>query len=184
MPSTHLSLHFHVVFSTKDRHPFIAETWRSRFHEYIGGLIRAADGIPEAVGGTADHVHLLAGQRATHTLANFVQDIKQTSSRWIHESIGVKNFAWQPGYGAFTVSVSNRPAVKAYIAAQPEHHRTKTFQEEYVAFLQKHSVEYDERYHGDSGRRPFRPETCLCILTVPPTKRIPLAPWSRSNNGY
>jgi putative transposase len=146
MPSTHLSLHFHIVFSTKDRHPFIESSWRSRLHEYLGGLVRATDGIPEAVGGTADHVHLLAGLKATHTLSTFVQDIKQTSSRWIHETIGVKNFAWQQGYGAFTVSESNRGAVKEYIAKQEEHHRTKSLQEEYLAFLQKHGVQYDERY--------------------------------------
>jgi REP element-mobilizing transposase RayT len=146
MPSTHLSLHFHIVFSTKDRHPFFVESWRPRLHEYLGGLIRAAEGIPEAIGGTADHVHLLVGLRATHALASFVQDIKQNSSRWIHETIGVNNFAWQPGYGAFTVSVSNCDVVKEYIANQDEHHRTKSFQEEYGAFLQKHSVAYDVKY--------------------------------------
>jgi putative transposase len=146
MPSTHLSLHFHIIFSTKDRHPFITEDWRSRLHEYLGGLIREADGIPEAIGGTADHVHLLVGLRATHSLATFVQDIKQSSSRWIHESIGVKNFSWQPGYGAFTVSVSNCESVKAYIASQAEHHRKKSFQEEYVTFLKKHDVAYEEKY--------------------------------------
>ena len=146
MPSTHLSLHFHIVFSTKDRHPFIADEWRNRLHEYLGGLVRAADGIPETVGGTADHVHLLVGLRATHALASFVQDIKQTSSRWVHETIGVKDFAWQPGYGAFTVSVSNCEAVKEYIANQAEHHRARTFQEEYVAFLQKHGVDYEAKY--------------------------------------
>jgi putative transposase len=146
MPSTHLSLHFHIVFSTKNRQPFIADDWRGRLHEYLGGLVRAADGIPEAIGGTNDHVHLLVGMRATHALASFVQDIKQTSSRWIHETIGVKNFAWQPGYGAFTVSVSNCDAVRIYVADQAEHHRIKSFQEEYVAFLQKHHVEYDEKY--------------------------------------
>jgi putative transposase len=143
MPSTHLSLHYHIVFSTKDRHPYIADSWRGRLHEYIGGLIRAADAIP---GGVADHVHLLAGLRATHTLASFVQDIKQTSSGWIHRTIGVKDFAWQQGYGAFTVSVSNRSDVKEYISKQPEHHLSKTFQEEYVAFLRKHEVAYDEKY--------------------------------------
>ncbi|MDQ6631100.1 MAG: transposase [Verrucomicrobiota bacterium] len=97
MPSTHLSLHYHIVFSTKDRYPFIADDWRGRLHEYLGGLIRAANAVPEVVGGTADHAHLLAGLRATHSLAAFMQDIKQTSSRWIHETIGVKNFAWQQG---------------------------------------------------------------------------------------
>lgn len=146
MPSTHLSLHYHIVFSTKDRHPFIADEWRDRLHGYLGGLIRHAEGIPEAIGGIADHVHLLAGLRATHSLATFVQDVKQTSSKWIHETVGAKDFAWQQGYGAFTVSVSNCDAVKEYIAKQPEHHRKRTFQEEYLAFLKKHGVEYDERY--------------------------------------
>ncbi|HWI59924.1 MAG TPA: IS200/IS605 family transposase [Bacillota bacterium] len=138
MPSTHLSLHYHVVFSTKDRQPLIAEEWRGRLFEYLGGLIRAAEGIPEAVGGTTDQVHMLIGLRATHTLASFIQDIKQTSSHWVHETIGLKSFSWQPGYGAFTVSVSNREAVREYIAHQADHHRIKTFQEEYVAFLNKH----------------------------------------------
>jgi REP element-mobilizing transposase RayT len=119
--------------------------YRNRQIRFIA-LIRAADAIPEAVGGTADHVHLLVGLRATHSLASLVQDIKQTSSRWIHETIGVENFAWQPGYGAFTVSVSNCSAVKEYIANQAEHHRTKTFQDEYVAFLQKHCLAYEEKY--------------------------------------
>jgi REP-associated tyrosine transposase len=146
MPSTHLSLHFHIVFSTKDRHPFIVESWRGRLHEYLGGLVRTAKGVPEAIGGTADHVHLLIGLRATHSLAVLVQDIKQTSSRWIHEAIPVKDFAWQQGYGAFTVSVSNCAAVRIYIANQMEHHRKKTFQEEYIAFLKRHAVTYDERY--------------------------------------
>jgi putative transposase len=146
MPSTHLSLHFHIVFSTKDRHPFITDAWRARLHEYMGGIIRKADGIPEAIGGIEDHVHLLVGLRATHVLAEFVQDVKQTSSRWIHDIIGVKNFAWQSGYGAFTVSVSNCDAVKGYIADQPEHHRTKSFQAEYVQFLQKHGITFDEKY--------------------------------------
>src|SRR6185436_10529511 len=111
MPATHLSLHYHIVFSTKDRQPFIADEWRPRLHEYLGGLIRTAEGFPEAIGGTDDHVHLLAGLRATHMLSSFVQDIKQTSSRWIHETIQVKDFAWQQGYGAFTVSESNRDSV-------------------------------------------------------------------------
>ena len=116
MPSTHLSLHYHVVFSTKDRQPSIAAEWRPRLHEYLGGLVRSAEGVPEAIGGTADHIHLLTGLRATHTLSAFVQDIKQSSSRWVHETIGVRDFLWQQGYGAFTVSVANVDAVKRYIA--------------------------------------------------------------------
>jgi REP element-mobilizing transposase RayT len=146
MPSTHTCLHFHIIFSTKDRHPFIEDAWRTRLHEYLGGLIRNADGIPEAVGGTMDHVHLLVSLGATHDLASFVKDIKQSSSRWIHENIGIKNFAWQPGYGAFTVSVSNCDDVKKYIGNQAEHHRTKSFQDEYATLLKRHGVSYDEKY--------------------------------------
>jgi REP element-mobilizing transposase RayT len=146
MPSTHLSLHYHIVFSTKDRSPLITYELSPRLHEYLGGLIRTADAIPECIGGVADHVHLLVGLKATHTLSSFVQDIKQTSSRWVHETLGVKDFIWQQGYAAFTVSVSNLEAVKDYIANQPEHHRTKTFQEEYIALLRKHAVAYEEKY--------------------------------------
>ena len=146
MPATHLSLHYHIIFSTKERHPFVSDDWRNRLHEYLGGLVHRAEGFPEAVGGTADHVHLLVSLRATTTLASFVQDIKQTSSRWIHETMGVKNFAWQQGYGAFTVSVSNSAAVRKYIANQVEHHRKMTFQEEYILFLKKHGVKYDEKF--------------------------------------
>ena len=146
MPATHTSLHIHVVFSTKDRCPWIDSVWRLRLHEYLGGLIRAAQAIPEAIGGTGDHVHLLIGLRATHALATLIQDIKQTSSRWIHETIGEKEFVWQQGYGAFSVSATARDAVKTYIANQEEHHRTKTFQEEYMEFLHKSGVGFDERY--------------------------------------
>ena len=146
MPATHLSLHYHLVFSTKDRRPILADSWRARLHEYLGGLTKAANGFPEAVGGTADHIHILAGLRATHTLAKFVQDVKQASLKWIHQTFDVREFAWQPGYGAFTVSASNRASVARYIADQERHHRTKTFQNEYVNFLKKSGVEYDERY--------------------------------------
>lgn len=146
MPATHLSLHYHLVFSTKDRQPFIVDAWRSRLHEYLGGLIRAAQGVPEAIGGTSDHVHILAGLRATCALADFVQDIKQVSSRWVHETLGLRQFAWQPGYEAFTVGASSRGGVVKYIMDQGEHHRIKTFQEEYVELLKKSGAEYDERY--------------------------------------
>jgi REP element-mobilizing transposase RayT len=146
MPSTHLRLHYHVVFSTKGRYPWIAAEWRSRLHEYLGGLVRAAGGFPESVGGTADHVHMLLGLRATHTLSTVVQDIKQTSSKWIHQTVGQPAFAWQPGYAAFTVSVSNLNQVIEYLLRQEEHHHGKTFQEEYVAFLERHAVPYDARY--------------------------------------
>ncbi|MEO6750743.1 MAG: IS200/IS605 family transposase [Chthoniobacteraceae bacterium] len=146
MPSTHLSLHYHIVFSTKDRAPLIADVWRERLHAYIGGIVRNVNGAAEAVGGVADHVHLLIGLRATHCLADVVRDIKAVSSRWVHEEMGVTRFAWQEGYGAFTVSATHCDSVREYIARQEEHHRTRTFQEEYLEFLQRGGVEYDERY--------------------------------------
>ncbi len=146
MPSTHLALHYHVIFSTKDREPVIAAPWRERLHAYLGGVVRNVEGIPETIGGVHDHVHLLIGLRATHCLADVVRDVKAVSSRWVHEEIGMRNFAWQEGYGAFTVSPSQREAVRHYIERQEEHHRHRTFQEEYLEFLQRCGVEYDERF--------------------------------------
>ena len=146
MPSTHLSLHYHVVFSTKDRVPSIATAWRERLHAYLGGVVRNVNGVPEAMGGIADHVHLLIGLRATACLADVVRDVKAVSSRWVHEEIGERSFAWQEGYGAFTVSASQRGIVCEYIARQEEHHRKRTFQEEYRELLKRSGVDYDERF--------------------------------------
>lgn len=146
MPSTHLSLHVHVVFSTKERRSFIADDWRQDLHAYLGGCVKTINGIPLAIGGVADHVHLLLGMRATHCLADVVRDIKKSSSRWIHESIGQRIFEWQEGYGAFTVSASNVAAVKSYIQKQEEHHRRSRFEDEYRELLEKHEIEFDERY--------------------------------------
>ena len=146
MSSTHLSLHHHLVFSTKNRVPTIADAWRGRLHAYLGGVVRNVEGVPEAIGGVADHVHLLIGLRATVRLADVVRDVKAVSSRWVHEEIGDRGFFWQEGYGAFTVSASQRDLVREYIAKQEEHHRRRTFQEEYVELLKCSGVEYDDRY--------------------------------------
>jgi REP element-mobilizing transposase RayT len=146
MSSTHLSLHYHLVFGTKDHEPLITSTWCDRLHAYLGGLIRTLDGVPEAVGGASDHVHLLVGLRATHTLADVLRETKSVSSAWVVEDVGVRSFAWQEGYGAFTVSPSQLENVRAYIQQQEEHHRTRTFREEYLALLQRSGVEFDERY--------------------------------------
>ena len=135
MPSTHLSLHYHVIFSTKDRAPATAAAWRERLHAYLGGVVRNVGGVAEAIGGIHDHVHLLLGLRATACLADVVRDLKAVSSRWVHEEIGERAFAWQEGYGAFTVSASQCVQVREYIARQEEHHRKRTFQEEYLELL-------------------------------------------------
>ena len=146
MPSTHLSLHYHLVFSTKDRVPLIVPAWRERLHAFLGGVVNQLDGIPEAIGGVADHVHLLVGLRATHCLADVMREVKSVSSRWVHEEVGERAFAWQEGYGGFTVGAPQCPAVREYIVGQEEHHRTRTYQEEYLDFLQRGAVEYDDRY--------------------------------------
>jgi REP element-mobilizing transposase RayT len=146
MPSTHLSLHYHLVFSTKDREPWLSPSTRARVHEYLGGTIRGLGGAAHAVGGTADHVHVFAGLRATHCLADVMREVKSESSAWIHKEIGLAGFAWQEGYGGFTVSASSLEKVRSYVLRQEEHHRVIGFQEEYVAMLQRGLVEYDERY--------------------------------------
>jgi REP element-mobilizing transposase RayT len=123
MASTYLSLHYHLVFATKNREAVIAPEWRSRLHEYLGGTISGLGGVSQRVGGVADHVHLLVGLKATHCLADILRELKKASSAWVHEKIGLRNFAWQEGYAAFTVSAPARPAVQQYIVNQEEHHR-------------------------------------------------------------
>jgi putative transposase len=144
--STYLSLHYHLVFSTKDRQSFIDPDWQERFHEYLGGTVNGLGGKSQCVGGVADHVHLLVGLKATHCLADFMRELKKASSSWVHDKVGRNDFAWQEGYGAFTVSPNAREGVQSYIANQEEHHRVKSFREEFVEFLEKAGVEYDPKY--------------------------------------
>ena len=146
MPSTYTSLHYHLIFGTKNREPLIASMWRDRLHEYLGGVVRGLEGISQGVGGVADHVHLLVALKPRHSLADFMRDLKKSSSAWVAEEIGERSFRWQEGYTAFTVSPSGRESVRKYIASQEEHHRRKTFREELIEFLKKAGVEYEERY--------------------------------------
>jgi putative transposase len=146
VPSTHLSLHYHLVFSTKERAPLITVEIRERVHAYLGGAIRGEGGVALDIGGTADHVHLLIGLKATHCLADVLRTLKGDSSRWIHDEMRVPKFEWQEGYGAFTVSSSNVATVREYVRDQERHHRKRSFQEEYREFLAKHDIAFDERY--------------------------------------
>ena len=146
MSSTDLSLHYHIVFGTKNQEPTIQPAWRTDLHAYLGGIIRTADGIAESVGGVSDHVHLLIGLRATHRLADVLRELKSVSSGWVHDEISLPAFAWQEGYGAFTVSASQCKTVRRYIEQQAAHHRTRTFREEYLELLRRSGVEFDERY--------------------------------------
>ncbi|HKR59426.1 MAG TPA: transposase [Pyrinomonadaceae bacterium] len=97
MPSTHLSLHFHLIFSTKNRIRMIAKEWRDSLHAYMGGIVRGLNGVPLAIGGVADHAQLLVGLRATHRLDYVLRDIKADSSGWVHTTVGLKKFEWQSG---------------------------------------------------------------------------------------
>jgi len=144
MPATHLSLHYHLVFSTKDRLPLITREWRSKLHAYLGGIAKGIDAVPLAIGGVEDHVHLLVGLRATHRLDYVQRDIKADSSGWVHKIVGQRKFAWQPGYLGLTVSPSQIERVKRYVLNQERHHKRKSFQEEYLELLKLSGIEYDE----------------------------------------
>lgn len=146
MPSTFVSLNYHVVFSTKDRIPLIVASWETRLHEYLGGTVKGLGGVTLQIGGIADHVHLLIGLKATHCLSDLMRELKRASSIWVHTEIGEKRFAWQEGYAAFSVSPSTCQAVRTYIQNQREHHRRATFRDELVELLQRSGIEYDERY--------------------------------------
>ena len=146
MPSTHLSLYYHPVFSTKNREPWFTDDLLPRAHAYLRGCVRTAGGVAEAIGGVDDHVHILVSLRSTHRLADVLRDVKQKSSEWFHEATRRSAFAWQEGYGAFTVSRSNVGRVQAYIRNQESHHRRRSFQTEYRTLLERHGIAFDERY--------------------------------------
>lgn len=146
MSSTYLSLHYHITFSTKYRKPLILDNWRDRLHEYLGGTVRGLQGVPEAVGGVEDHVHLLVGLRATHTLADFVRELKKSATAWVQEQKLDSKFSWQEGYACFTVSPSSREGVRHYIGHQVEHHKKRSYLDELKEILQQAGVEYDPKY--------------------------------------
>jgi REP element-mobilizing transposase RayT len=150
MPQSLVSLNVHVVFSTKNREPFIDRELAPRLHGYVGGIVRKAGSVLLTIGGVADHVHLLVSLGRQTCIADLVRDVKSNSSGWVHETFPDRaKFAWQAGYGAFTVSRSVIERVKGYIANQEEHHKKETFQQEYLRFLAEHDLEYDERHVWD-----------------------------------
>jgi putative transposase len=139
------SCHLHVVFSTKERHRLITPDLQQRLWPYLGGIARENRMKALCVGGVEDHVHILLSLPSTLAISKAVQLLKGNSSKWVHETFPARHgFAWQEGYGAFSIGVSGVDDTIQYIQAQPEHHRTRTFKEEFVAFLKKHGLEYDE----------------------------------------
>lgn len=147
MPSSYLCLHYHLIFSTRHRKPQIETEIAPRLYDYMGGIVRGVGGVLLTAGGMPDHVHLLVRLGAVRGIADVPRDIKAGSSGWIHQTFPESSdFAWQTGYAAFAVSRSGLDAVREYIEGQEDHHRETTFQEEFLAFLEKHGIEYDERY--------------------------------------
>lgn len=147
MANTYASLHCHMVFSTKNRIGHLTPDIEQRVWAYIGGVARKHKMTALQVGGFDDHIHVLVMAPPTLSPSQIAQYLKGDSSKWIHETFPeLHGFAWQEGYGAFSVSQSNLAVVVSYIQRQREHHQQQTFQEEYLEFLQKHGVTYDERY--------------------------------------
>lgn len=150
MPQSLSSILTHLVFSTKNREPLLTGVVASEIHPYLAGVLSKIDCPPLQVGGVGDHVHLLFRLARTKTMAEVVEKVKTSSSKWIKtKGPEFSRFHWQSGYGVFSVSQSDARTVIAYIQNQPEHHKRMTFQDEYRRLLERYRVSYDERYVWD-----------------------------------
>jgi REP element-mobilizing transposase RayT len=147
MPKTYTNLLYHIVFSTRERRRLITKEKKPRLYEYVGGIVRGLGGISIAIGGIEDHLHLLAKLRPDKALSSVLRDLKANSSGWMHDVFPeVRDFSWQNGYGAFTVSASQVPSVEKYILNQETHHRKRSFRDEFVEMLKANDIEFDERF--------------------------------------
>jgi REP element-mobilizing transposase RayT len=147
MGHTYTALHYHIIFATTDRVPSITPELQTRLYDYTGGIVRSENGSLMAIGGTPDHIHLLAAFHPATCVADMLRRIKANSSKWLHENLRqAQAFTWQSGYAVFTVSQSNLGDVEAYILNQQTHHANLSFEDEFLAFLQRHGIPYDERY--------------------------------------
>lgn len=146
MAQTLTDLLTHITFSTKERMPSIPEQLRKELHAYVGGIVRKMGGRVLMVNGVSDHIHILVQVPPSIGISDMVRTIKTNSPRWIRERSRNKGFAWQAGYGAFSVSRSNAAAVIKYIADQERHHGHGTFENEFITFLKRHQIDYDEQY--------------------------------------
>jgi len=147
MAGTFTCLNYHLVFSTKDRRPFIDAALQPRLYEYFGGTIRNEGGVLYQIGGLPDHVHVLARLRPVQAVSDFLRDLKSHSSGWVTDSFEThRTFQWQEGFGAFSVSKSDLSRVSDSIVRQEEHHARRDFKSEFLQLLQAHEVEYDPRH--------------------------------------
>ena len=150
MPQSLSAVYVHLVFSTKERRPFLRdENMREATHRYLGGISKQLECPPIIIGGVEDHVHLLARFGRTVTQAEWVKELKRVSNLWVKEQYEISDFEWQGGYAVFSVSPSNLERVKSYITNQQEHHRKMNFQDELRKLLTRHRLEWDERYLWD-----------------------------------
>jgi putative transposase len=148
MSHTSGNILLHLIFSTQGRRRLIRPEFRDDLFAYLGGIVREMHGTALIVNGEPDHVHMLIRVRPVHSAAEIARVVKTNSSRWMREK-HTRNFAWQTGYGVFSVSESSVLDVTEYIAKQQKHHQKRSFQEEYIAFLKKNHVEYDPKYIWD-----------------------------------
>jgi putative transposase len=151
MPQSLAKILVHTVFSTKDRRPFLTDDdLRAELHAYMGGVLKRHDCQPIIVGGVADHIHILHALGRTVTTSDIVKEVKRASSLWVKtQDPDLRDFAWQSGYGAFSIGASQIDAVREYINRQAEHHRSKSFQDEFRSLLAHYEVPFDERYVWD-----------------------------------
>ncbi len=143
-------VYIHTVFSTKYREHTILPEIQAKLYAYMSGTCKKLESFPIQIGGTTDHIHILSALSKKITIIKFIEEVKKTSSKWIKtQGEQYSNFYWQNGYGMFSVNPSELDIAKKYILNQKEHHRKRTFKEEYLAFLKKYDVDYDERYLWD-----------------------------------
>ena len=150
MPQSLSNILIHLIWSTQDRHPWLNLSIRDKTHAFLAGAVRQMDCEAYRVGGVADHVHLAVRLSRTLSVADLVKEVKTASSKWLKEQDpAFTAFHWQQGYGAFSVGMSQKETLLRYIDTQEEHHRTRTFQDEYRDFLEKYGIKYDELYVWD-----------------------------------
>lgn len=150
MAGTFSQIYIQVVFAVKSRDNLLQKHWRDNVFKYISGIIKSKDQKPIIVNGFADHVHIFLSVKPSICLSDLVRDIKNNTTNYINTNKWVRGkFSWQEGYGAFSYSKSQTEQVYQYILAQEEHHRQKTFKEEYLDFLAKYEIEYNEKYLFD-----------------------------------
>lgn len=150
MPQSLSNILIHLIWSTKDRHPWLKADIRETTHAFLAGAVRQLDCEAYRVGGVSDHVHIAVRLSRTLSVADLVKEIKTASSKWLKtQDATLAGFCWQQGYGAFSVGMSQKEVLLHYIDVQEEHHRTRTFQDEYRAFLKKYGIDYDERFVWD-----------------------------------